>query len=149
MICLLLPSLILNRKKIQILQRASWPPSSLNYGAVLPTKSGPVNTANLGMAEDTFKSKRRVVLCRQEPYKLVLAYSVFQLGEESFVFTECSLAAELELTSLQTFMTLEQRPPPPKQNDDFCSQLKGSTSPSKNVKRIYTSDANGQRRKTG
>lgn len=67
----------------------------------------------------------------------------------TFVFSECSLA-ELELTLLQTSMSLKQRPLPPKREwDDFHYQLNGGTSASKNVKQIYTFDANSQRMKTG
>lgn len=57
-----------------------------------------------------------------------------------FIFSECSLAAKL--ASLQTSMSLTQRPPPPKwEQDDFHYQLNSSTSASKNIKWIYMFDA--------
>jgi len=67
----------------------------------------------------------------------------------SSVFSECSLAAELVSLTPDIHESLKQRPPPPKQErDHFHCQLNSGTSASKNVKRIYMFDANGQRRKT-
>lgn len=146
------------QKKVQVLQKDSWPHSNPNYSldSWVGLDVAPADTVNLGCLKTPLTSKGSTVLCRQGCYTLVLAYFVFQLGGVGFLCLELYFCLQWVLLwnwsrasltqDIHKFLAVFSTWTGP---DNFHCQLNSRTSARKNIKWIYMFDASGQRRKNG